>query len=108
MADKKLTELPITTGLSENDLIYVVQGGISKQIKYSDFEISNTGDETRVIQLSPLSIVTDPNDPSGVALKIPVIPLIPIWRISSVDYSKTTETIIPIPYAGNDMYRGLI
>jgi len=57
-----------------------------------------------IIQLGNLTIVADPLNPSGVAVKIPIIPL-PVWRIAGTIHTKLTETYISIPAAASDKYR---
>ena len=40
MADQKLSELTFATGASSSDLLYVVQGGISKKISFTSLALS--------------------------------------------------------------------
>lgn len=37
MADQKLTELPIASIISNGDKVYIVQGGVSKQIDFENY-----------------------------------------------------------------------
>src|SRR5690606_7387893 len=57
-----------------------------------------------IVQLGALTIVADPANPGGVALKIPNSP-IPIWRIDGTIYTKLTNTFVPIPVAAEDKHR---
>lgn len=61
--------------------------------------------ENGIVQLGPLEIVDSPDVPGLFALKIPIEPVFPIWRIGGIDYTKETATLINIPFAEEGHYR---
>jgi hypothetical protein len=61
--------------------------------------------ENGIVQMGPLEIIDSPSTPGSVALKIPIEPVFPIWRIGGIDYTKETETVIDIPAAAESKYR---
>lgn len=61
--------------------------------------------ENGIVQMGPLEIIDSPSTPGSVALKIPIEPVLPIWKIGGIDYTKETETVIDIPAAAESKYR---
>lgn len=66
---------------------------------------NGSGADNGIVQMGVLELIDSPSTPGSVALKIPIVPVVPIWRIGGIEYTKLTQTVIDIPAAGEGKYR---
>lgn len=99
---------PFETDINGEDIFIIESNGVTYHVParaLSDFVYETNYNSDGVVQISPSTIITDPNNPSGKAVLTPNVPLHAIWSIRNVRYQKLSNTITAIPYAGNEKYR---
>lgn len=97
---KTTEELPANSPFDPDQNIRVSKNGVSKRQSLPELISQIQGTPNGILQISPIELLESPN-----RVKIPIDPVIPIWRIGGVEYQKNTETILPIDATATGMHR---
>lgn len=97
------------SNISVNGLTYPNAAALQMALLPILYSRSTLGDgsssENGIVQMGPLELIENTTTVGSVDLKIPIVPVLPIWRIGGIEYTKLTETRINIPPAAEGYYR---
>lgn len=66
---------------------------------------NGAGADNGIVQMGTLELIESTSTVGTLDLRIPIVPVVPIWRIGGIEYTKLTVTRINIPPAANGFYR---